>query len=103
MTPPACTVKNRNDGIDENVHVTIDQRSLVPTRHLVVLYFNDSATTEIYTLSLHDAVPISRGVLVIVQDGRDDVDNGIDIDVDELPRGLTRLDNFAVQNTDNGV
>src|SRR5690348_18044585 len=24
--------------------------------------FNDTATTEIYTLSLHDALPISRGV-----------------------------------------
>src|SRR3712207_8466986 len=25
-----------------------------------VLFFNDTATTEIYTLSLHDALPISR-------------------------------------------
>src|SRR2546422_4127887 len=25
-------------------------------------FFNDTATTEIYTLSLHDALPISRGV-----------------------------------------
>src|SRR2546427_8692106 len=31
-------------------------------RHLVVrlFFFNDTATTEIYTLSLHDALPISR-------------------------------------------
>src|SRR3989442_15890108 len=28
--------------------------------HLVVFFFNDTATTEIYTLSLHDALPISR-------------------------------------------
>src|SRR2546422_2309428 len=29
-------------------------------RHLVVFFFfNDTATTEIYTLSLHDALPIS--------------------------------------------
>src|SRR5206468_11673782 len=27
-------------------------------------FFNDTATTEIYTLSLHDALPIYRGVLV---------------------------------------
>src|SRR3712207_6983945 len=27
---------------------------------LVVFFFNDTATTEIYTLSLHDALPISR-------------------------------------------
>src|SRR5690349_24122851 len=25
------------------------------------LFFNDTATTEIYTLSLHDALPISQG------------------------------------------
>src|SRR5437667_5512527 len=27
------------------------------------LFFNDTATTEIYTLSLHDALPICDGVL----------------------------------------
>src|SRR6266540_4078655 len=26
-------------------------------------FFNDTATTEIYTLSLHDALPISRSVI----------------------------------------
>src|SRR5256885_16733510 len=26
------------------------------------IFFNDTATTEIYTLSLHDALPISRAV-----------------------------------------
>src|SRR3712207_8308392 len=26
---------------------------------MIVLFFNDTATTEIYTLSLHDALPIS--------------------------------------------
>src|SRR5688572_32454385 len=28
---------------------------------MCVLFFNDTATTEVYTLSLHDALPISRG------------------------------------------
>src|SRR3712207_8207663 len=28
---------------------------------LVCFFFNDTATTEIYTLSLHDALPISGG------------------------------------------
>src|SRR5256885_11984588 len=28
---------------------------------LVFFFFNDTATTEIYTLSLHDALPISPG------------------------------------------
>src|ERR1043165_10289362 len=30
---------------------------------LFFFFFNDTATTEIYTLSLHDALPISRGTL----------------------------------------
>src|SRR6266496_6548257 len=29
-------------------------------RVVVFFFFNDTATTEIYTLSLHDALPISR-------------------------------------------
>src|SRR2546426_7099289 len=28
-------------------------------------FFNDTATTEIYTLSLHDALPISRGRILV--------------------------------------
>src|SRR3712207_7192709 len=33
-------------------------------RHSLSFFFNDTATTEIYTLSLHDALPIwlSRGI-----------------------------------------
>src|SRR5256885_9590392 len=30
-------------------------------RDIIVFFFNDTATTEIYTLSLHDALPISLG------------------------------------------
>src|SRR3989442_7388742 len=30
---------------------------------LLFFFFNDTATTEIYTLSLHDALPISRPAL----------------------------------------
>src|SRR5256885_9149704 len=30
-------------------------------RVLFFFFFNDTATTEIYTLSLHDALPISQG------------------------------------------
>src|SRR5256885_16872121 len=30
-------------------------------RILFFFFFNDTATTEIYTLSLHDALPICRG------------------------------------------
>src|SRR5215510_8690764 len=32
-------------------------------------FFNDTATTEIYTLSLHDALPISHPVVVLVHGG----------------------------------
>src|SRR2546429_7676572 len=34
------------------------QRSL-PVYKVIFFFFNDTATTEIYTLSLHDALPIS--------------------------------------------
>src|SRR5271170_8438119 len=32
------------------------------TARLVYFFFNDTATTEIYTLSLHDALPISSRI-----------------------------------------
>src|SRR5947208_14161191 len=32
---------------------------------LLLIYFNDTATTEIYTLSLHDALPICNVVKLI--------------------------------------
>src|SRR2546429_7094182 len=32
--------------------------------HVLFFFFNDTATTEIYTLSLHDALPISQSSLV---------------------------------------
>src|SRR5215211_6695686 len=31
-----------------------------PTTHPATFFFNDTATTEIYTLSLHDALPIRQ-------------------------------------------
>src|ERR1044071_10444805 len=33
---------------------------VLPSVMVVFFFFNDTATTEIYTLSLHDALPISR-------------------------------------------
>src|SRR5574337_1666399 len=32
-----------------------------PLSHYIIFFFNDTATTEIYTLSLHDALPIYPG------------------------------------------
>src|SRR2546426_9703250 len=34
---------------------------------MIFFFFNDTATTEIYTLSLHDALPISRLALPLAQ------------------------------------
>src|SRR2546430_16806749 len=35
---------------------------------LLFFFFNDTATTEIYTLSLHDALPISAHIVSITND-----------------------------------
>src|SRR5258708_27395497 len=35
--------------------------TFLPPPTLFLFFFNDTATTEIYTLSLHDALPISYG------------------------------------------
>src|SRR5258708_17728580 len=34
---------------------------------LIFFFFNDTATTEIYTLSLHDALPIWAGAVLVAQ------------------------------------
>src|SRR3712207_7890277 len=39
------------------------------TRQCSFFFFNDTATTEIYTLSLHDALPISHQHVVSVRAG----------------------------------
>src|SRR2546430_15997883 len=36
---------------------------MVAQRNCSFFFFNDTATTEIYTLSLHDALPISFGTV----------------------------------------
>src|SRR2546421_10946778 len=43
-------------------------RDYMCTTSNAFFFFNDTATTEIYTLSLHDALPISR--ILVVQRGR---------------------------------
>src|SRR6266581_8234075 len=42
-----------------NVNCCNDAYCFVFASHYFVFFFNDTATTEIYTLSLHDALPIS--------------------------------------------
>src|SRR5437868_15462229 len=52
--------------------VFVDVNALL-LRFLLLFFFNDTATTEIYTLSLHDALPIceraSHGDVVLDSDG----------------------------------
>ena len=36
-----------------------------PVVFVFFFFFNDTATTEIYTLSLHDALPILAGMVVV--------------------------------------
>src|SRR5204863_8268975 len=42
-------------------HLTIERLLLIYASSIIFFFFNDTATTEIYTLSLHDALPICRG------------------------------------------
>src|SRR5438034_6017959 len=41
------------------MHLLHGQTMLLCLPFLILFFFNDTATTEIYTLSLHDALPIS--------------------------------------------
>src|SRR2546430_10600245 len=39
-----------------------------PPQHIIFFFFNDTATTEIYTLSLHDALPIYIDRFKVIND-----------------------------------
>src|SRR3712207_9504893 len=52
---------------------------------IVFFFFNDTATTEIYTLSLHDALPICE-VVQLVQPVDPHLGDGT-----QRPRGILRL------------
>src|SRR5260221_13276910 len=56
--------------------------------HFLFFFFNDTATTEIYTLSLHDALPISYS------------ENGVSVEAQKTINviiGVT-LDQFVIRN-----
>src|SRR5260221_13601992 len=61
-----------------------------PTNRLI-FFFNDTATTEIYTLSLHDALPIWQVVR-----------HGIDLAAQRVGDGLARALVGDVQQVDTG-
>src|SRR3970282_3001428 len=51
----------------ELLHVRLSTPRDTPSSVCYFFFFNDTATTEIYTLSLHDALPISAGAAPRVQ------------------------------------
>src|SRR5258705_63521 len=51
---------NANHSMSSAVSVIILLKCLCLASILFFFFFNDTATTEIYTLSLHDALPISK-------------------------------------------
>src|SRR5437773_6835507 len=64
----------------------------------ILFFFNDTATTEIYTLSLHDALPICReGELVLREEMGDacDVENSRAL-ADTRDRKSTRLNSSHI-------
>src|SRR3989442_8147617 len=70
---------------------------------LTFFFFNDTATTEIYTLSLHDALPISflPRALERVADVQPHAADPVDLEVDDLEihgdRKSTRLNSSHVR------
>src|SRR5256885_14275933 len=57
------------------MHALLLGVALVLSHHAlsIFFFFNDTATTEIYTLSLHDALPICAGVTAVAQGQRYDL------------------------------
>src|SRR5258708_373326 len=58
MPAYACNTSTRTITDNATARYTIND---VPVTEGACFFFNDTATTEIYTLSLHDALPISDG------------------------------------------
>src|SRR3712207_8129380 len=57
---------------------------------LYLIFFNDTATTEIYTLSLHDALPICARVLEQEERAEHEADVADHVDDERLDAGLRR-------------
>src|SRR5690349_24408364 len=66
-------------------------------RSFFFFFFNDTATTEIYTLSLHDALPISRRDVHVVGVERIAPDEGQPVHGRNPDRKSTRLNSSHVE------
>src|SRR2546430_4122883 len=60
---------------------------------LFFFFFNDTATTEIYTLSLHDALPISAPALIR------DVKTGVDKLGSQIPAAPDPIQDYVQPDT----
>src|SRR3712207_7977659 len=63
---------------------------------LLFFFFNDTATTEIYTLSLHDALPVPKFVKQLLIELKEDINNNTII-VGNLNTPLTPMDRTSRQ------
>src|SRR5258708_39912952 len=76
-----------------------------PTVVSSFFFFNDTATTEIYTLSLHDALPISRPVVADEKRRAPAILQGADFDAGfgrlrgELPRVSDEVHHRSEEHT----
>ena len=67
---------------DTNVVVRVDE--------IVFFFFNDTATAEIYTLSLHDALPIFKQAIEGIRaSGGTAIDEGLKLGISEVAKGKT--------------
>src|SRR3989475_6847299 len=75
-----------------------------PTLLFFFFFFNDTATTEIYTLSLHDALPISMLSLKRRDAGRNMVifRNSWSLDASTIP-AFERMFSLQAASTDNSL
>src|SRR3989441_11410710 len=64
-------------------------------------FFNDTATTEIYTLSLHDALPIFGGEVHLGGEAREALDHGA-ADRRGVERGAAGDEYDALEGADRG-
>src|SRR3712207_9546045 len=72
---------------------------LTCSKHFIFFFFNDTATTEIYTLSLHDALPISS-----CQGSEGEVIHIVrypDLDTRLFANNVTTTNNAMTTTTDN--